>query len=73
MKLFMLLLISMISFGQSNQNVVENQIIVKFKTISLKSKTTINNFLNNSELSKLHSKINVLKYQTINTKQSNKI
>jgi thermitase len=69
----MLLLISMISFGQSNQNVVENQIIVKFKTISLKSKTTINNFLNNSELSKLHSKINVLKYQTINTKQSNKI
>tara|TARA_B110000238_G_scaffold191890_1_gene226590 strand:+ start:594 stop:2195 length:1602 start_codon:yes stop_codon:yes gene_type:complete len=63
----------MISFGQSNQNVVENQIIVKFKTISLKSKTTINNFLNNSELSKLHSKINVLKYQTINTKQSNKI
>lgn len=73
MKLFMLLLISMISFGQSNKNVIENEIIVKFKTSSLKSKTTINNFLKNSELSKLHSKINVLKYQTINTKQSNKI
>jgi thermitase len=73
MKILILLLISIASFGQRNQNVVENEIIVKFKTSSLKSKTTINNFLKNSELSKLHSKINVLKYQTINTKQSNKI
>ena len=73
MKIIILLLISIVSFGQSNQNVVENEILVKFKPISLKSKTTINNFLNNAELSKIHSKINVLKYQTINTKQSNKI
>ena len=40
----MLLLISIVSFGQSNQNVVENEIIVKFKTSSLKSKTVISNF-----------------------------
>jgi len=69
----LLLLISIVSFGQVKQNAIENEIIVKFKTNSIKSKTTINKFKKNTELSKIHSKINVLKYQDINTKQSNDI
>ncbi|MEN8775902.1 MAG: hypothetical protein ABF263_00215 [Polaribacter sp.] len=62
----LLLLISIVSFGQVKQNAIENEIIVKFKTNSIKSKTTINKFKKNTELSKIHSKINVLKYQDIN-------
>lgn len=69
----LLLLISIVSFGQVKQNAIENEIIVKFKTNSIKSKTTINKFKKNTELSKIHSKINVLKYQDINIKQSNDI
>ena len=71
MKILLLLLISIVSYGQSNQNMVENEIIVKFKISSLKSEKVINNFLENSELSKLHSKINVLKYKYIYAKESN--
>lgn len=61
---------SIICFSQTPSNYIENEVLVKFKNNFIKTET-INNRFKTQKLRDLHTKLNVVKYQSVYDKNPN--